>query len=210
MTVTKRVDQRFLNGQVLADRSDEQKDDAGRESADRSEARRQRIARERAELIKSVAAEDFSTVKSRVASILNLTRWVVTPEMERSGACGELAAESCLLKHGYAQRGPDDERDLSQIDFPNASGDREEFWGRKLATNEAFARAEDEAFMNHAIGSVAPIFDQYFQGMQHPHASIARQGESLAGGSRNSCGSAPQFGGCTKVRLRTQTLAPRT
>lgn len=34
--------------------------------------KRQRIERERAELIKSVAAEDFSTLKSRVAAILNL------------------------------------------------------------------------------------------------------------------------------------------
>lgn len=93
-------------------------------------------------------------------------RCVVTPEMERSVACGGFAAEFYLLKHGYAERGPDDERDVSQIVFHNATGDREEFWGRKLGTDEAFARAEDEAFMNHAIGSVAPIFDRYLPGMQ--------------------------------------------
>jgi len=91
---------------------------------------------------------------------------VVAPDMERSVACGGFAAEFYLLKHGYAERGPDDERDISQIVFHNATADREEFWGRKLGGDEAFARGEDEAFMNHAIGSVAPIFDQYLSGMK--------------------------------------------
>lgn len=39
---------------------------------DSDDRRRQKIARERAELVKSVAAEDFSTLKSRVAAILNI------------------------------------------------------------------------------------------------------------------------------------------
>jgi hypothetical protein len=118
---------------------------------------------------------------------------VVTPEMERSVACGGFAAEFYLLKHGYAERGPDDERDVSQIVFHNATGDREEFWGRKLGEGEAFARAEDEAFMNHAIGSVAPSSTSTSLRCSNWCASFARQGESMAGGSRNSCGSAPYF-----------------
>lgn len=71
-----------------------------------------------------------------------------------------------LLNAGLAERGPDDERDLSQIVFHNATGDREEYWGRKLGAEEAFSKAEDEAFMKHAIESVAPIFNGYLSGMQ--------------------------------------------
>lgn len=48
----------------------EQSAEAG--DVDPSEARRKKVARDRVELIKSVAAEDFSTLKSRVAAILNL------------------------------------------------------------------------------------------------------------------------------------------
>jgi len=50
--------------------------------------------------------------------------------------------------------------------FHNATQDREEFWGRKLGRDEQFTTAEDTEFMNHAIGNVAPIFDQYFSRMQ--------------------------------------------
>jgi hypothetical protein len=92
-------------------------------------------------------------------------RCVVTSEIERSVACGGFAAEFYLLKNGYAERGCDDERDISQIVFHNATGDREDFWGRKLGRDEEFSKAEDEAFMHHAIG-VAPIFDQYLPRMQ--------------------------------------------
>jgi hypothetical protein len=93
-------------------------------------------------------------------------RCVVTSEIERSVACGGFAAEFYLLDNGYAERGRDDERDISQIVFHNATGDREEFWGRKLGRDETFTKAEDEAFMRHAIGSVTPIFNLYFSGMQ--------------------------------------------
>jgi hypothetical protein len=100
------------------------------------------------------------------------TRCVVTSsEIERTVACGGFAAEFYLLKKGYAEKGSDDERDINQIVFHNATGDREDFWGRKLGSDEAFSEAEDREFMNHAIGSdgyggVVPIFNQYFSGMQ--------------------------------------------
>ena len=94
------------------------------------------------------------------------THCVVTPEIERTVACGGFAAEFYLLNNGYAERGSDDERDISQIVFHNATGDREEFWGRKLSRGEAFTEAEDKEFMRHAIGSVVPIFNPYFPGMQ--------------------------------------------
>ena len=100
------------------------------------------------------------------------TRCVVpSAELERTVACGGFAAEFFLLKKGYAEKGSDDERDISQIVFHNATGDREDFWGRKLGRDEAFTKEEDEEFMRHAIGSdgyggVLPIFDQHFLGMQ--------------------------------------------
>jgi hypothetical protein len=94
------------------------------------------------------------------------TRCVVTPETDRSVACGGFAAEFYLLDKGYAEQGRDDARDISQIVFHNSTGDREDFWGRKLGEDETFSKAEDEQFMNHAIGYVAPIFSRYFPGMQ--------------------------------------------
>lgn len=98
-------------------------------------------------------------------------RCVVTSEIERSVACGGFAAEFYLLNNGYAERGRDDERDISQIVFHNATRDREDFWGRKLGRDEGFTGAEDREFMKHAIGSdghggAVPIFNQHFLGMQ--------------------------------------------
>lgn len=98
-------------------------------------------------------------------------RCVVTPEIERSVACGGFAAEFYLLNNGYAEPGRDEERDISQIVFHNATGDREDFWGRKLGRDEAFTEAEDREFMHHAIGphghgGMVPIFNRHFSGMQ--------------------------------------------
>lgn len=53
-----------------------------------------------------------------------------------------------------------------QIVFHNATGEREDFWERKLGRDETFTKEEDEALMNYAIEFVAPIVDQYFSGMQ--------------------------------------------
>lgn len=95
------------------------------------------------------------------------TRCVVTSsETERTVACGGFAAEFYLLHNGYAEQDPDDKRNISQVVFHNATNDREDFWGRKLGRDEAFTEAEDREFMNHAIGSVVPIFNLYLPGMQ--------------------------------------------
>lgn len=94
------------------------------------------------------------------------TRCVVTPEIERSVACGGFAAEFYLLNNGYAEKDHNDERDISRIVFHNATEDRESFWGRRLGIDENFLKAEDEEFMQHAIESVAPIFNRYFSQMQ--------------------------------------------
>jgi hypothetical protein len=95
----------------------------------------------------------------------------VTPEIEKSVACGGFAAEVYLLKFGYAEKSADDDRDINRVPFHNATHDREEYWGRKLGSDEAFTEAEDKEFMQHAIGSdgyggVIPIFNQHFSGMQ--------------------------------------------
>lgn len=99
------------------------------------------------------------------------TRCVVTPEAHRCVACGGFAAEFYLLNNGYAERGRDDDRDISRIIFHNATHDREDFWGRKLGADEAFSEVEDRAFMHHAIGphghgGMIPLIDLYFSGMK--------------------------------------------
>lgn len=98
-------------------------------------------------------------------------RCIVTPEIERSVACGGFATEFYLLNNGYAEQGRGDERDISQIVFDNAMIDCLDFWGRKRGREEVFTEAEARQFMNHAIGSsgyggLLPIFDRYFSGMQ--------------------------------------------
>lgn len=97
-------------------------------------------------------------------------RCVVTPEIERSVACGGFAAEFYLLKNGYAEQAGDDKRDINRVVFDNATIDGHAFWGRKLG-DDAFTQAEAREFMNHAIGpdglgGVIPIFIQYFSEMQ--------------------------------------------
>jgi len=94
----------------------------------------------------------------------------ITPEIERSVACGGFAAEVYLLNNGYAAQAPDDKRDISRVAFNNASSDGHAFFGREPG-DEVFTEAETREFMNHAIGSdgyggVVPIFSQYFSGMQ--------------------------------------------
>ncbi len=99
------------------------------------------------------------------------TRCVVHPGIARTVACGGFAAEFYLLNNGYAERGPNDDRDISRIVFHNATHDREDFWGRKISLDESFDKAEDTTFMHHAIGphgndGVISILNLYFSGMQ--------------------------------------------
>jgi hypothetical protein len=95
----------------------------------------------------------------------------VTPEIERIVALGGFAAEVYLLKYGHAEQGSDDDRDINQVVFHNATNDREDFWGRKLGRDEEFSEMEDSEFMNQAVGSdgyggVVPILNLYLSGMQ--------------------------------------------
>lgn len=96
---------------------------------------------------------------------------IASSETNRAVACGGFAAEFYLLKCGCAEKRADDDRDINQIVFHNATNDREDFWGRKLGTDEAFTKEEDRMFMERAIGAggyggVIPIFNLYLLGMQ--------------------------------------------
>lgn len=98
-------------------------------------------------------------------------RCVITPEIDSSVACGGFAAEFYLLNNGYAEQDRDDERNISQVVFHNATNDREDFWRRRLGKDEAFSEAEDREFMHHAIGpqghgGMIPILNQHFSRMQ--------------------------------------------
>jgi hypothetical protein len=100
------------------------------------------------------------------------TRCIVTPEIERFVACGGFAAEFYLLNNGYAEKGRDDDREVSAIVFHNTTHDCEDFWGRKVGSDDSFTEAEKRKFMKYAIGShgdggVIPIINQSFSGMQH-------------------------------------------
>lgn len=99
------------------------------------------------------------------------TRCIVPLGIDRIVACGGFAAEFYLLKSGLAERSPDDARDVSRIVFHNATGDREDFWGRKLGRDDTFTEAEDREFMHHATGpdgrgGMIPLLNQYFPRMQ--------------------------------------------
>lgn len=56
----------------MSEEPEEQESSQSEDDGATRDKKRQRLDRERVELIKSVAAEDFSTLKSRVAAILNL------------------------------------------------------------------------------------------------------------------------------------------
>lgn len=94
----------------------------------------------------------------------------VTPDTERSVACGGFAAEYYLLRGGYvADVDLNDASvvaNVSDLVFSNAWSDHQDFVGRVVTEGNDFTKEEKEAFMHYAIGRVAPIFDQYFAKMQ--------------------------------------------
>ncbi len=97
-------------------------------------------------------------------------RCVDTPDIEKSVACGGLAAEVFLLKNGYAELAPEDKRDINSIILNNASMDGHAFWGREYSS-EGFTETETMEFVSHAVGhdgngGVIPIFHRYLPGMR--------------------------------------------
>ena len=94
----------------------------------------------------------------------------VTPEMERSVACGGFAAEYYLLRAGRID-GVDlnDPRAVAAVSakvFSNAWRDQQDFVRRTVTEYNDFTKEENEEFMRYAIERVAPIFDQYFSRME--------------------------------------------
>ena len=89
----------------------------------------------------------------------------VMPNMERSVACGGLAAEFYLLNGGYVDWSGD-VQEISAIVFSNAWSDRVDFAGRVVTQENDLRQDEDKEFMRHATEVVAPIFDLYFSLMQ--------------------------------------------
>ena len=113
---------------------------------------------------------DFIEFLDRDARGYARARCVDTPDIERSVACGGLAVEVYLLKNGYAEQAPEDERDINRILLNNASMDGHAFWGREYSS-EGFTEAETREFVHHAVGpdgtgGVVPIFNLYFARMQ--------------------------------------------
>ena len=90
----------------------------------------------------------------------------VMPNMERSVACGGLAAEFYLLNGGYVDWSGD-VQEISAIVFSNAWSDRVDFAGRVVTQDNDLTEEEDKEFMRHATQVVAPIFDLYFSRMQN-------------------------------------------
>jgi hypothetical protein len=94
----------------------------------------------------------------------------VTPDKERSVACGGFAAEYYLLRAGYVDgvnlSDPGAVAAVSALVFSNAWRDRQDFARRAVTEDNDFTKEEDEAFMRYAIEHVAPIFDLYFPRMQ--------------------------------------------
>jgi hypothetical protein len=91
-------------------------------------------------------------------------RCETTPAIRKSVACGGFAIEYCLFRQGYLEDVA--EREMTQIIFRNATIDREMYGGRNVGADDEFTEEEDQAFMAHATGDVAPRFAGYLPRMQ--------------------------------------------
>lgn len=94
----------------------------------------------------------------------------VTPETERSVACGGFAAEFFLLKAGCIKdvdlNDPSVVSMVSARVFSNAWQDHQDFIGRTVTEDNDFTKEENEAFMNYAIERVVPIIHKYSEKMK--------------------------------------------
>lgn len=90
----------------------------------------------------------------------------VPDEIHRHVACAGFAAEFFLLNKGMAQQRADDDRNISQVVFHNASDDRFDFWDMPPVDEVDFSAEQDTEFMNFALRTVLPILTLYLAGMQ--------------------------------------------
>jgi len=84
-------------------------------------------------------------------------RCITTPNIRQRVACGGFAAEFVLFRDGDI--GPQDEKEITQVLFRNATIDREMY--HSLASGTATSEAQDREFMNCAIDIVASIIRRH-------------------------------------------------
>lgn len=84
-------------------------------------------------------------------------RCITNQYIRQRVACGGFATEFVLLRDGDI--GTQDEREITQILFKNATIDREMF--HSLNSEAELSEAQDREFMNCAINMVAPIIRRY-------------------------------------------------
>lgn len=80
-------------------------------------------------------------------------RCVTNQYIRQQVACGGFAAEFVLLRDG--DLGPQDEKEITQVLFRNATIDREMY--HSLDSGAELSEAQDREFMHCAINEVAPI-----------------------------------------------------
>jgi len=112
---------------------------------------------------------EFGRARARCITNLNIRQRV---------ACGGFAAEYVLLRDGDI--GPQDEREITQVLFRNATIDREMY--HSLPSGADFSLVQDRDFMNCAVNNVAPIIRQYKTAIANAVGGLERDGR--VGGER--------------------------
>lgn len=99
-------------------------------------------------------------------------RCITNQYIRQRVACGGFAAEFVLLRDGDV--GPQDERDITQVLFRNATIDREMY--HSLDSGADFCKDQDQDFMNCAINEVVPIIRLYKAEMAKAVEELEREG----------------------------------
>ena len=99
-------------------------------------------------------------------------RCVTNQYIRQRVACGGFAAEFVLLRDG--DLGPQDEREITQILFRNATIDREMY--HSLDSGSEFSEVQDREFMSCAINDVAPIIRRYKSEISEAVEELERTG----------------------------------
>lgn len=99
-------------------------------------------------------------------------RCITNQYIRQRVACGGFAAEFVLLRDGDV--GPQDERDITQVLFRNATIDREMY--HSLDSGADFCEDQDQDFMSCAINEVVPIIRLYKAEMAQAVEELEREG----------------------------------
>jgi hypothetical protein len=84
-------------------------------------------------------------------------RCITNPSIRKLVACGGFATEFVLLRDGNV--GNQDEKEIAQIIFKNATIDREMY--HSLSPKDPISKTQDDEFMKCAVDKVAPIIRHY-------------------------------------------------